>query len=45
VTVKEPFSCLQASAGAPPYEFHVFSRIGGVKNSPGDFLKARTLDY
>ena len=45
VTVKAPFSCLQASAGAPPYEFHVFSRIGGIKNSPGDFLKARTLDY
>jgi hypothetical protein len=45
VTVKAPFSCLQASAGAPPYEFHVFSRIGGVKNSPGDFLRARTLDF
>jgi hypothetical protein len=45
VTVKAPFSCLQASAGAPPYEFHVFSRIGGVKNSPGDFLQARTLDF
>ena len=45
VTVKAPFSLLQASAGAPPYEFHVFSRIGGVKNSPGDFLHARTLDF
>ena len=45
VTVKAPFSCLQASAGAPPYEFHVFSRLGGVKNGPGDFLHARTLDF
>jgi len=45
VTVKAPFSCLQASKGAPPYEFHVFSRIGGVKNGPGDFLHARTLDF
>lgn len=45
VTVKAPFSCLQASSGAPPYEFHVFSRIGGVKNSPGDSLPAKTLDF
>ncbi len=45
VTVRAPFGCLQASTGAPPYEFHVFSRLGGVTNSPGDFLKARTLDF
>jgi hypothetical protein len=45
VTVKAPFSCLQASSGAPPYEFHVFSRIGGVKAHRGDFLPARTLDF
>jgi hypothetical protein len=45
VTVRAPFSCLQASAGAPPYEFHVFSRIGGVKSSPGDFLPKKTLDF
>jgi hypothetical protein len=45
VTVTAPFSCLQASRGAPPYEFHVFSRIGGAQNSPGDFLHARTLDF
>ena len=45
VTVKVPFECLQASRGAPPYEFHVFARIGGMQNSPGDFLPKKTLDF
>jgi len=46
VSVTWPQSCRQAStSSARPFEFHVFSRIGGVKNSPGDFLHARTLDY
>ena len=47
VTAELPFACLVLSQSASPgaYEFHTFSKIGGVKNSSGDFLKARTLDF
>ena len=47
VTASVPISCLQASrsGGADPFEFHTFSRFGGVKNSPGDAMPPRTLDY
>src|SRR4051812_43550602 len=41
-----PQSCRQASRPSTlPFEFHVFSRFGGVRNSPGDSLPARTLDF
>ena len=46
VRVTWPQSCRQASTkGTLPFEFHVFSRIGGVSGSPGDSLPARTLDF
>jgi hypothetical protein len=46
VSVQVPRTCMQASssAGASPYEFHVFSRIGGQKSGPGDALPAKKLD-
>jgi len=45
VTAFIPMGCMQASASASPGEhgFEVHSRIGGVKNSPGDSIKAVDL--
>jgi hypothetical protein len=47
VTASVPIHCLQASrsGGADPFEFHTFSRFGGVQNSKTDAMPARTLDY
>jgi hypothetical protein len=47
VTASVPISCLQASrsGGADPFEFHTFSRFGGVPHSRSDAMPARTLDY
>ncbi|HET6937521.1 MAG TPA: hypothetical protein VFI19_02900 [Nocardioides sp.] len=46
VSVVWPQSCRQASRpSALPFEFHVFSRFGGVRNSPHDSLPARTLGF
>src|SRR4051812_44228843 len=46
VSVVWPQSCRQASRPSTlPFEFHVFSRLGGVRNSPHDSLPARTLGF
>jgi hypothetical protein len=46
VSVVWPASCRQASRPSTlPFEFHVFSRFGGVRNSPHDALPARTLGF
>jgi hypothetical protein len=46
VSVVWPASCRQASRPSTlPFEFHVFSRFGGVRNSPHDSLPARTLGF
>jgi hypothetical protein len=47
VTATWPFSCMIVSQSASPgaHEFHVFSRIGGVKHSPGDTMKPVELDF
>lgn len=46
VSVRVPRSCLRASRPyAAPYEFHTFSRFGGVANSKRDSMPAKTLDY
>jgi hypothetical protein len=46
VSVTWPQSCRQASTkGTLPFEFHVFSRIGGATASPGDFLPKATLRF
>ena len=46
VSVVWPQSCRQASRPSTlPFEFHVFSRFGGVRNSPHDSLPARTLGF
>ena len=45
VTASVPIKCLQASrsGGADPFEFHTFSRFGGVQHSKSDAMPARTL--
>ena len=41
-----PGRCMQASQpGSGPYEFHVFSRFGGVSGSAGDTMRVKKLDY
>jgi hypothetical protein len=46
VSVVWPASCRRASTpSVQPFEFHVFSRIGGVRNSPGDSLPPRKLKF
>ena len=46
VSVVWPASCRQASRPSTlPFEFHVFSRFGGVRNSAHDSLPARTLGF
>ncbi len=46
VSVRVPRSCLHASRPyAAPYEFHTFSRFGGVASSKRDSMPAKTLDY
>jgi hypothetical protein len=46
VSVTWPSTCLQASRPYTlPFQFHVFSRFGGVKNSKTDALPPRTLDF
>jgi hypothetical protein len=46
VSVVWPASCRQASRPSTlPFEFHVFSRFGGRRNSPHDALPVRTLDF
>jgi hypothetical protein len=46
VSVVWPQSCRQASRPSTlPFEFHVFSRFGGVRNSPRDALPPATLDF
>jgi len=46
VSVVWPSFCRQASRPSTlPFEFHVFSRLGGLRNSPHDSLPARTLDF
>ena len=46
VSVVWPGKCLVMSRPyALPFEFHVFSRFGGVRNSRTDALPARTLDF
>ena len=46
VRIVVPGHCMQASLpGYGPYEFHVFSRFGGVKNSAGDTMRVKKLDY
>jgi hypothetical protein len=46
VSVVWPASCRQASRPSTlPFEFHVFARFGGVRNSPHDSLPARTLGF
>ena len=45
VTAFVPMSCLQSTQSASPGEhgFEVYSRIGGMKNSPGDVIKSVDL--
>lgn len=47
VSARVPRGCMQASKtpGAEPFEFHTFTRFGGVKHSKSDEMPARTLDY
>ena len=46
VSVVWPQACRQASrASTLPFQVHVFTRFGGVRNSPHDALPARTLDF
>jgi len=46
VSVVWPASCRQASRPSTlPFEFHVFSRFGGARNSAHDSLPARTLGF
>ncbi|HEX5090692.1 MAG TPA: hypothetical protein VFV89_22980 [Nocardioides sp.] len=46
VSVVWPQSCRQASRPSTlPFEFRVFSRVGGVRNPPHDSLPARTLGF
>jgi len=46
VRVVWPTFCRQASRPSThPFEFHVFSRVGGSRHSTGDSLPARTLDF
>ena len=46
VRVVLPRACMQASTpGSNPYEFHVFSRFGGVAGSARDAMPVKTLDY
>src|SRR3954471_4175327 len=46
VSVAWPASCRRASTPTvQPFEFHVFSRIGGERNSPSDSLPARKLKF
>jgi len=46
VRIVVPGHCMQASLpGYGPYEFHVFSRFGGVKHSAGDTMPVKKLDY
>ena len=46
VSVTWPVRCrVMSRPYSRPFEFHVFSRFGGVRNSPTDALPARTLDF